>query len=118
MGRRRFFFRKWCFLGEFAPEVSAQRVADVLRTNAPQGAQIDNVLGLINRNLRISSPASQHSSASDRLKCINPDNSDAFLHFLVIALRFAVCPWRRRHRSGAFCVATRSAGLGRGSLSS
>ena len=42
-------------LGEMDPEVVAQRIADLSRTNAAQGAPtVDEVLGIATRNLRAS----------------------------------------------------------------
>ena len=96
-----FFFLSTSACGEFDPEVFAQRVVDSLRANAPQGTQIHDVLGLVNRNFYISPPASQRSSAEDRLTFISLDVPDAFLQFLATALRFAILPRSCRHPTDA-----------------
>ena len=78
--------------GEFGPDVSAQRVADLLRARAPRGTQIDEGLGIANRNLHAPPPASQESLATDRLKVLNLDGPSTCLKFFSDTLNFAIPP--------------------------
>ena len=78
--------------GDFGPGVLAQRVADLLRTTTPQSAQVDDVMSLINRNLHLSPPASQQSSATDRSQFMNLDDPAAYTQFFAPTLRFPIFP--------------------------
>ena len=73
----------------FEPSALAQRVAELLRSNAAGGAQMEEALGRVNWILRIDSP------------CIDSHDLNTFLQFFVASLDFAVFPHSRRHAVGA-----------------
>ena len=81
--------------GEMGPDVSAQPIADSLRTSTPPGAPT--------QNLRASLPASQDSSVTDRLELLNLEDSVMYLKFSTDAMYFAILPNFPRPPSATPC---------------
>ena len=59
-----YLFQKKPASGDLTSEVLPQREVDMLRTNVPPGTQIDEVFGLVRRNLHFPPPASQQSPSA------------------------------------------------------
>ena len=95
------------------PEVLAQRIADLLRTNAPRGALMlptaPRVTGCADRDFCASCPASQGSSAAGRLKLRNFEDPATYLKFFEGALHLPTLPGlpRRPSSTPANCLSKR-----------
>ena len=87
-----FALAKMASSGNCGAEVLAQSNVDLFRTSAAQGAEIDEVVELVNRHCRIFFPAPQHSRAQDGLKFINLNDPATHSRFPVTTWHFAIAP--------------------------